>query len=65
MLCYFNLSGTSKTTVALVERVAISGWVGLSLSRIGKRWHALDENEYEHPNIAISETRFLGALMQH
>ena len=28
-------------------------------------WHALDENEHEHPNIAISETCFLGALLQH
>ena len=28
-------------------------------------WHALDKNEYAHPNIAVSETRFLGALLQH
>ena len=28
-------------------------------------WRALDENEYEHPNIAVSETHFLGALLQH
>ena len=27
-------------------------------------WCALDENEYEHPNIAVSETRFLGAQLQ-
>ena len=27
-------------------------------------WRALDENEYEHPNIAVSETRFLDALLQ-
>ena len=27
-------------------------------------WRALDENVYEHPNIAVSETRFLGALLQ-
>ena len=27
-------------------------------------WRALDENEYEHPNIAVSESRFLGALLQ-
>ena len=25
-------------------------------------WRALDENEYEHPNITVSETRFLDAL---
>ena len=37
MLYYFDLSCTSKTTVALGERVAISRWVGLSLSRIRKR----------------------------
>ena len=28
-------------------------------------WHALDENEYVHLNIAVSETRFLGTLLQH
>ena len=28
-------------------------------------WRALDKNEYEHPNIAVSETHFLGALLQH
>ena len=27
-------------------------------------WHALDENECAHLNIAVSETRFLGALLQ-
>ena len=28
-------------------------------------WRELDKNEYEHPNIAVSKTRFLGALLQH
>ena len=27
-------------------------------------WRALDENEYEHLNIAVSETRFLDTLLQ-
>ena len=50
---------------------AISIWVGLSLSRIGKRtdrawrrWHALDKNQHTFPNIAVSETRFLGAALK-
>ena len=64
-------------TVALGGRDPISLWVGLPLSPIGKKsghawrhwharrhWHALDENEYTRPNIAISETTFLGVLMQ-
>ena len=57
--------------VALDERGASSLWVGLSLSQIGKRtdrawwrWHALDENQYTFLNIAVSETRFLGVLVQ-
>ena len=30
-----------------------------------RHWHAvLDENEYARPNIAVSETTFLGVLMQ-
>ena len=37
MLCYIDLSCTSETTVALGELVAISRWVGLSPSWIGKR----------------------------
>ena len=28
-------------------------------------WHVLDENEYAHPNIAVSETHFLGVLVKH
>ena len=60
--------------VAHGERgAAISLWVELSLSRIGKRtdraciwwsWHALDQNQYAYPNIAVSETHFLGVLVQ-
>ena len=59
------------TTVALCGRDPIRLWVGLPLSPIGKisghawrHWHVLDENEYTRPNIAVSETTFLGVLMQ-
>ena len=58
-------------TAALGRRGSISIWVGLSLSRIGRKivqvWrlgHALDENEYIHPNIAVSEICVLGFLVQ-
>ena len=71
MQCYFELSCNSETSVALGRWGPISAWVGLSLSRIGKKtdhvwrcWHALDENEYTNPNIAVSETRFLSVLVQ-
>ena len=28
-------------------------------------WYALEENEYAHLNIAVSETHFLGVLVKH
>ena len=40
--------------------------MGLPLPHVGKKashaWHALDDNEYTHLNIAISENSFLGVL---
>ena len=58
-------------TVALGGRDPISLWVRLLLPQVGKKaghewqhWHALDENEYTRPNIAISENSFLGVLVQ-
>ena len=69
-MCYTN-SSCPASVVALGGRDSISLWVGLPLSPIGKKsghawrhWHALDENEYTRPNIAVSETTFLGILMQ-
>ena len=32
--------------------------------QISVAWHALYENEYAHPNIAVSEISFLGVLVQ-
>ena len=50
--------------VELGKQGSISIWVGLSLSRIGRKivqvWrlgHALDENEHIHLNIVVSEIR--------
>ena len=73
-LIFETQTRNSETTVALDERGAISLWVGLSLYRIGKRtdracrrWHALGtkmNSKYTYPNIAVSETCFLGVLVQ-
>ena len=61
MLRGFKVSCTSNTIAMLGGWGSISIGVGLSLSRIGTLMEnsscmaALDENEYIHPNIAVSE----------
>ena len=52
----------------LGKQGSISIWVGLSLCRIGRKtiqvWrlgHALDENEYMHPNIVVPKLAFLAS----
>ena len=61
-------------TVALGKQGAISLWVGLSPSRIGKllREQIVHDGVSMHwmkistcLNIAVSETRFLGVLVQY
>ena len=46
------------------------GWGNHYLKSERKRvgmavWYALEENEYAHLNIAVSETHFLGVLVKH
>ena len=71
---YTTILGLSRQRYdgcALGGQDSISIGVGPSLSRIGRKtvqvwWlgHALDENEYIHPNMTVSETLVLGLLMQ-
>ena len=60
-----------KQRQSLVSRMQLAhGW-GYHYLKSGRErivyggWHALDENEYTHLNIAVSETRFLGILVQY